>query len=82
MLAPGATEATDLKLGVGVVVDVEARYQLSDRLTFAVGADNVLDEYPRQSLRANNTSGAFPFSNFSPYGFNGRFVYGRIALKW
>jgi len=82
VLAPGATEATDLKLGVGVVVDVEARYQLSDRLTFAVGADNVLDEYPRQSLRANNTSGAFPFSNFSPYGFNGRFVYGRIALKW
>lgn len=82
VLAPGATEATDLQLGVGVVVDVEARYQLTDRLTLAVGADNVLDEYPRQILRANNTSGAFPFSNFSPYGFNGRFVYGRIALKW
>lgn len=82
VLAPGATEATDLKLGVGVVVDVEARYALNDRLTLAVGADNVLDEYPRQILRANNTSGAFPFSNFSPYGFNGRFVYGRIALKW
>ncbi|MDQ1153210.1 TonB-dependent siderophore receptor [Brevundimonas sp. SORGH_AS_0993] len=82
VLAPGATEATDLQLGVGVVVDVEARYQLTDRLTLAVGADNVLDEYPRQVLRANNTSGAFPFSNFSPYGFNGRFVYGRIALKW
>jgi iron complex outermembrane receptor protein len=48
----------------------------------AVGADNVLDEYPRQAQRANNTSGAFPFSNFSPYGFNGRFVYGRIALNW
>nr|WP_314528909.1 TonB-dependent receptor [uncultured Brevundimonas sp.] len=82
VLAPGATEATDLQLGVGLVVDVEARYALNDRLTFAVGADNVLDEYPREILRANNTSGAFPFSNFSPYGFNGRFVYGRIALKW
>lgn len=82
VLAPGATEATDLELGVGVVVDVEARYALNDRLTLAVGADNVLDEYPRQAQRANNTSGAFPFSNFSPYGFNGRFVYGRIALNW
>ena len=33
-------------------------------------------------LPANNTSGAFPFSNFSPFGFNGRFVYARVALNW
>ncbi|RZJ18146.1 MAG: TonB-dependent receptor [Brevundimonas sp.] len=82
VLAPGATEATDLTIDAAGVVDVEARYTLSDRVTLAVGADNLLDHYPTQIQRVNNTSGAFPFSNFSPYGFNGRYVYGRIALKW
>ena len=82
VLAAGASEATDLQLGDALVADLEARYRFTDNVTLAVGADNILDQYPRQSLRANNTTGAFPFSNFSPYGFNGRFVYGRLALKW
>lgn len=82
VLAPGATAATDLQLGDSVVVDLEARYSLNDRVILAVGADNAFDQYTRQSLPANNASGAFPFSNFSPYGFNGRFVYGRIAVNW
>ena len=82
VLAPGATEATDLTIEAAPIVDVEARYTLNDRVTLAVGADNLLDHYPTQIQRANNTSGAFPFSNFSPYGFNGRYLYGRIALNW
>ncbi len=82
VLAAGATEATDLQLGDALVADVEARYRFNDRVTVSIGADNILDQYPRQSLRENNTTGAFPFSNFSPYGFNGRFVYGRLAVKW
>lgn len=82
VLAAGASEATDLQLGAALVTDVEARYRITDKVIVSVGADNVLDQYPNQSLRANNTTGAFPFSNFSPYGFNGRFVYGRVAVKW
>ena len=82
VLSAGSTEATDLKLGDALITDVEARYRLTDRVIISVGADNVLDQYPRQSLPANNTSGAFPFSNFSPYGFNGRYIYGRLSVKW
>ena len=82
VLAAGSTEATDLQLGDALVADVEARYRVTDNVIVSIGADNVLDQYPRQSLRQNNTSGAFPFSNFSPYGFNGRYVYGRLAVKW
>ena len=82
VLAAGASEATDLQLGDALVADFEARYRISDNVIVSVGADNILNQYPRQSLPANNTTGAFPFSNFSPYGFNGRFVYGRIAVKW
>ncbi|WP_292051511.1 MULTISPECIES: TonB-dependent receptor plug domain-containing protein [unclassified Brevundimonas] len=82
VLAAGASEATDLQLGDALIADVEARYRFTDNVTLSIGADNVFDQYPRQSLRENNTTGAFPFSNFSPYGFNGRYVYGRLAFKW
>ncbi|WP_297799347.1 TonB-dependent receptor [uncultured Brevundimonas sp.] len=82
VLAAGASAATDLQLGDALIADVEARYRFTDNVTLSIGADNVLDQYPRQSLRENNTTGAFPFSNFSPYGFNGRYVYGRLSLKW
>jgi iron complex outermembrane recepter protein len=29
-----------------------------------------------------NTTGAAPFTSFSPFGFNGRFVYGRLSVNW
>src|SRR5690606_20882400 len=51
VLAAGATEATDLQLGDALVADVEARYRFNDRVTVSIGADNILDQYPRQSLR-------------------------------
>lgn len=82
VLAPGATDATDLWQGTSVVTDIEGRYRVTDNVIVSVGADNVFDEYPRQALRANNATGAFPFSNFSPYGFNGRYVYARLSVNW
>jgi iron complex outermembrane receptor protein len=29
-----------------------------------------------------NTTGAAPFTSFSPFGFGGRFVYGRLSVNW
>jgi iron complex outermembrane receptor protein len=31
---------------------------------------------------ALNTTGAAPFTSFSPFGFDGRFVYGRVSIQW
>ena len=45
-------------------------------------ADNVLDEYPDESIYANSTFGLMPYSLYSPFGFNGRYLYGRVAYKW
>jgi len=50
--------------------------------TAAIGADNIFDAYPRQISPALNTTGAAPFTSFSPFGFEGRFVYGRLSVKW
>jgi hypothetical protein len=29
-----------------------------------------------------NTSGAIPYNQFSPFGFNGRLLYARVAYLW
>jgi iron complex outermembrane receptor protein len=61
-------------------VDLEARYQLTDNIKFAVGADNVLDEYPDALPPSLNSTGATSFSNYSPFGRSGRFIYGRVTF--
>ncbi|MCC7268599.1 MAG: TonB-dependent receptor [Caulobacteraceae bacterium] len=84
VLSPGtlADGSADTETGNRGVVDLEGRYTFPMGLTVSVGADNLFDVYPRQVLPNLNTTGAGPFSSFSPFGFNGRFVYGRVAIKW
>jgi iron complex outermembrane receptor protein len=71
------------------ITDVSASYKLVSRLTLTVGADNVLDVYPDQNnnlgnvrtgLTGNSNTGIFPYSQLSPFGFNGRFVYTRLSV--
>lgn len=84
VLSPGtlADGSADTRTGVRGVVDLEGRYTVAERVTLALGADNLFDVYPRQIRPNLNTTGAAPFSSFSPYGFNGRFVYGRVSYRW
>ncbi|MBK6598009.1 MAG: TonB-dependent receptor [Proteobacteria bacterium] len=82
VLSPGTTAANDLVLGAATVVDLEARYQLNDRIKFALGADNILDEYPDANPPALNGTGNTPFSNYAPFGRSGRFVYGRLTFNF
>ncbi|HRP71705.1 MAG TPA: TonB-dependent receptor [Luteimonas sp.] len=54
---------------------------------FTLGGDNVLNEYPDESLFISpalntSTTGQLPYPSQSPFGFNGAFVYGRIGYKW
>lgn len=64
---------------------VEVRVHPIDQVTLAVGADNVFDIYPN---RLPNVAGFtpnsyfLPYSSLSPFGFNGRFLYGRVAFDF
>jgi len=82
VLSPGTTAALDLRLEPRTLVDVEGRLDITEQLRFAVGADNVTDEYPTQTPPALNTTSNTPFSNYSPFGRSGRFVYGRLSYNW
>ncbi len=74
------------------LADFEIRADVHKNLKFAFGVNNLFDVYPTAlptgprpapftgNFSANNFF--LPFSSFSPFGFNGSFVYGRVALTW
>jgi iron complex outermembrane receptor protein len=84
VLSPGtlADGSADVHTGKRTVWDIEAHYNFPHGVTAAIGADNLFDAYPRQVPPALDTTGAAPWTSFSPFGFEGRFVYGRLSLNW
>ena len=76
-----AAAANDQTYGAKWVVDASASYKV-DGWTLTLGADNLLNEYPDENSFANSTSGQFPYSNLSPFGFNGAYVYGKVNYRW
>jgi iron complex outermembrane receptor protein len=87
-LNPGTTPANDFVLDPKTLVDLEARYDVTDHVQLAVGADNVFDEYPdpfttgRDGTVNLNSTGNTPYSNYSPFGFTGRYLYGRVSVSF
>ncbi|HZG47161.1 MAG TPA: TonB-dependent receptor [Allosphingosinicella sp.] len=85
VLSAQTNPAADVLLEPEWVVDAEARVKLFDRIQLAVGANNLFDAYPTR-LPGGGVFGSnnyfIPFSQSSPFGFNGRFVYGRIAVEF
>lgn len=78
-----ATATRDQTYDAKWVLDASASYKPSDNWTLTLGADNLLDEYPDRTVDLqNSTWGMLPYSNYSPFGFNGAYVYGRIRYTW
>ena len=78
-----ATPTRDQTYDASWVLDASVAYKPSENWTLTLGADNLLDEYPDRTVDLqNSTWGMLPYSNYSPYGFNGAYVYGRVTYKW
>ena len=82
VLSPGTTPALDIELDSEVLVDLEARWNVLENVRLTVGADNVFDEYPTRLPPLLNGTSNTPFSNFSPFGRSGRYVYGRVSVNF
>ena len=82
VLAPNNNPINDNTLSAKTIVDLEGRYDVNENWSFAIGADNILDTYPDANPINLNTTGATSFSNYSPFGRSGRFVYGRVAYRF
>ena len=68
------------------ITDLDVAYSLSENVSLSLGANNIFDVYPdatRENVDDVTTfSRLFAYSSFSPYGFNGRYVYGKIEMKF
>lgn len=73
--------ALDQTYGAKWLTDIAASYKTGG-WKFTLGADNVFDVYPDESIFGNSTNGQFPYSNLSPFGFNGAYVYARVGFNW
>jgi iron complex outermembrane receptor protein len=82
VLVNGVSMTNDLQTGKKAIADLELRYQPKTPLQLAIGASNLFDSYPKQSPAYLNTTGVTAYPFYSPYGFNGRYLYVRAGLTW
>ena len=98
VFSAGATPINDVLLEPRWITDLEFRMRpegFAEGIELAVGANNVFDQYPTVNptgrgvdpvtgnpgnLSPNNYF--LPFSSFSPFGFNGRFLYARLSFAF
>lgn len=64
--------------GSKVFLDAELAYTLANNLTFSIGAENLLDEYPDENPLAAILGDRYAVK--APYGFNGGFYY--VRANW
>lgn len=73
----------DYETGDHTLVDLEGRYEFAQGVNFAVGVNNLFDEYPTFTPAAlNSPTGSVGYPQYSPFGFNGRFLYARVGYSW
>jgi len=72
--------AQDAVMGAQTLIDLEGRFEPTERLRIAIGAENLLDEFPDPFPVDRNATGNTPFSNYSPFGRSGRYLYGRVSF--
>ena len=63
-------------------VDLDVEFEISEGFRVAVGANNVLDEYPDLSSADINYFGNLPYDVLQPITFNGAFYYLRTSYAF
>lgn len=96
VLAADNDPFNDVRMSPKTITDLELRAKpFGDRYLFAVGGNNIFDVYPDNVPRGRMidpatglprnqgvTNYVTPFSAFSPFGFNGRYLYGRVSVTF
>jgi iron complex outermembrane receptor protein len=82
---PQNNAANDQTFGRQWVIDVSGTVRFARNWRVTAGIDNLADSYPDKTMitAANlSTNGIYPYSNFSPAGFNGRYYYTKVGYSW
>ena len=83
VLVANNNDTLDYETGSAVTVDLEGRYTFPMGISAAIGVNNLTDEYPTATPASlNGVTGSVGYPSYSPYGFNGRFFYGRLSYAF
>ncbi|MDQ1157641.1 iron complex outermembrane receptor protein [Sphingomonas sp. SORGH_AS 950] len=82
VIQPGTTAAADVPVGRRAITDLELRYTADRGVQLGLGVSNLFDVYPERQIAANNSTGVLGFPYYSPFGFNGRYLYARAGVNW
>jgi len=61
-----------------VITDLSVGYRFGSR-SVTLSADNILDVMPDRNIDLNTVGGTKPYSEYAPYGQNGRFMCVRLS---
>jgi iron complex outermembrane receptor protein len=64
------------------LTDAEVSLRLSEQLLFAAGGQNLFNVFPGRNTAVNSFFGIQTFPSHSPFGMNGRTLYGRLVLSF
>ncbi len=66
-----------------VVTDISLGYKITPQMSVTIGSNNVLDVYPEKiSVAGNSGSGQYIYSRgATQFGFNGRYIFGRLEIS-
>ena len=74
-----ADGSQDNTMSPKTLVDLSFNWKTPMGATIAVGADNLFDTYPDFLKPGTDFNGITRYSGFSPFGFNGRYVYAKVT---
>ena len=92
----GSGVFNDVNLKARWITDAEIRVHIGPQYELSIGANNVFDYYPTKvptglagvsatgsgNVYYPSTSYVAPWSSFSPFGFNGRYLYVRGTARF
>ena len=79
--SPTLNPNDDQVYGAKWLTDMDLNYALSRGLTLGIGAQNIFNVFPDRNITVNSFNGIQTFPSASPFGMNGRTIYGRVAWK-
>ena len=73
-----------------IIIDLDLSYAVSEAVTVSFGANNLLNEMPekynpallQQYFQDNNNAAVGQYANFSPFGINGGYYYGKLSYTF
>jgi iron complex outermembrane receptor protein len=79
VLGTPADGSLDNTLDPQTLIDLSANWKLPIGPTIAIGVDNISDTYPNTLKTGTDFNTITRYSGFSPFGYNGRYVYARVT---